>query len=151
MRIDKGAGGNAAAERLVRNEVVFDAATNGLQGAVTTLFTITGAVLVRYLLVYCTTTLTDTAGAPTLSLGHTNLVTHLIAATTASEILGGEFWHANPAVADTIDIATGFQNELYEENIVMEVENTPGNIDAGAITFTMYWHPVTSDGNVVAA
>ncbi len=146
-----GAQAHEASERVARKEMVFTAAGAGLQGATTDVFTITGAILVRYLLVYCTTTLTDTEGAPTLSLGHTNNVDHITAVTTASGILAGEFWHADPAVADTSDMNTAFQNEIYEENIVIDVANPAGNIDAGAITFTMYWHPITSDGNVVSA
>ena len=133
----------------VRNTITYAAGTTGLQGAITNIFTVTGEIIVVYLIPYCTTSLTEDAGTPTLQLGVTGASNVHVAATTATNILTTKFWFdtspsSNEAVPATL------KDFAIRANIVCEVAAT-NNIDAGVIEYTLLWIPVSTDGNAVAA
>src|SRR3990167_11096002 len=56
------------------------------------LFTVTGEVLIEYLVPYTVLTLTEALATATIALGVTNATALLIAATNAVNLVTGEFW-----------------------------------------------------------
>jgi hypothetical protein len=114
-------------------------------GNPSTLFTVTGTIRCK-LLAKCTTNL---AGASaTLSVGTALSAAGLIALTTATDIDAGEIWHdANP------DASVELSSVLTEKIVSQDIKATVGtaNITSGVIVFTLYWYPLSYDGNVVAA
>lgn len=116
----------------------------GAAGA-TTLFTVTGDVLVAVFGV-CSEDLVS-AGGGTVEIGISGNTAALIAQTTATGIDNGEVWVDNsPATVEsypTEKILTGGT----------DIIETIGTADVTDGTLTMYcvWIPLSSDGNVVAA
>jgi hypothetical protein len=130
--------------------ITFTAGGTGANGTETTLFTVTGAVLVLNITAYVTTDLTESAGTPTLSLGINNDVAIFIAATTATALDAGELWVDTAPDANVIALPAVMKDILVEENISCTVAGT-NNISAGVISFSVSWTPISSDGNVAAA
>lgn len=126
--------------------ITYAAATTGAVGA-STLFTVTGCVIVR-LFGVCGSTLTS-GGTPTLEVGRTGATSRLLA-----------------QIANATDLAT---NEIYvDATPTTQIESMPsrfiiGNgqdiiqtigsatITGGSLTYYCIWTPVSDDGNVEAA
>lgn len=109
------------------------------------LFIVTGTVLLR-LLAKCTVSLAG-AGA-TVEAGTALLSTGLIPLTTATDIDANEIWHdATPD--SSVEETSVLAQRIVSQNVIQTVRTA--NITAGAIRYTAFWYPLTSDGNVVAA
>ena len=81
-----------ASYKFATKSVTFDGTAGlGAQGAVP-LFTVTGEIIVVYLVPYVVLTLGQDVGTPTLALGVTNSTGLFIGATTATALATGEFW-----------------------------------------------------------
>lgn len=113
----------------------------------TTLFTVTGDVVVRVIGV-CTTNL---AGATaTLEVGTTKSTASIIAQTTGTDIDANELWH--DASPDTnVEAATVAAAKFVVGGAdIIETIGT-ANLTAGEIYYICLWRPISPDGNVVAA
>jgi len=125
--------------------VAFDgAAGNGAVGSVA-LFTVTGEVIVLYLMPYCSEDLVS-AGGGTLALGVTGNTSLFIAATTATAIDNGEFWTSTVPTANGVAVPSALKDIAITDNIIGTVAT--GDITDGTIRFDCYWIPLSSDGNV---
>lgn len=121
-----------------------DGATSG----VTTIFTVTGDVLVRIIAV-CTTLLEGASA--TLELGVTGNTASLIAQTTATGIDANEIWNdATPVVGvETLANITG-PHVIVNGLDIIETTAT-ASITAGQIYYICLYRALSADGNVVAA
>ena len=130
--------------------VTFTAGGTGAAGTATALFTVTGQVIVVHLVPFCTTSLTESAGTPTLALGVVGSTALFVAATTATVIDADEFWVDTAPDANGIAIPAALSDIAITDNIQCLVGGT-NNISAGVIEFGLYWRPLSADGLVVPA
>ncbi|KKM71413.1 hypothetical protein LCGC14_1430840 [marine sediment metagenome] len=135
----------------VRKTITYAGGGTGANAAETDIFTVTGEVIVVALIPYCITNLDESAGTPTLALGVNNSTALFVAATTATAIDANDFWFDNsPTAVGGMAIPATLKDIAITDNISCLVGGT-NNISAGVIEYTVYWLPVSSDGNVVAA
>jgi hypothetical protein len=110
-----------------------------------TLFTVTGDVL-AYIVAVCKT---DLAGASaTIEVGVTGATAALIAQTTATDIDVNEGWFA---ATPTLAVANTAQYHVIGGGLDVIQTVATANITAGAITYYLFWKPLSDDGLVVAA
>ena len=134
----------------VDKTLVFDNATNANgdfngTGNPTTLFTVTGTVLLR-ILARCTESLASSSG--TLEVGTALSTAGLIAQTTASAIDINEIWHdATPD--SSIEATTVLTQKIVSQNVIQTVATA--DISDGTIVYTALWYPLSAGANVVAA
>jgi hypothetical protein len=137
--------------QLATKTITYTAAGTGLAGAATAIFTVTGQVLIQYLVPYCTVNLTESAGTPTLALGVVGNTAIFLGATTATAIDAGFFWlDTSPAEVGAMALPAALTNIVTIANVQCLVGGT-NNISAGAIRYDVWWRPLSSDGNVAAA
>lgn len=114
-------------------------------------FTVTGDVRVRVIGVVGSTAITSTSGTTTLSIGTTEVVAEIIAATTIdnSDFIATDVWTDNDpsgdaAVMTTTDwvIIGGGADVILTRNV--------DDLTAGTLTLYCWWYPLSTDGNVVA-
>lgn len=140
-------------ERVIKS-ITYTAGGTGAAATTTTIFNVTGNVLVTYTAAFCTTSLTESAGTPTLAygVGSATLIAIFIAATTATAIDQNELWVDNdPDV--TSEVIPAQMKDVYignGNNISCTVGGT-NNISAGAIRFEVYWRKMSDNGLVVPA
>lgn len=149
MAVQVIAKGNVNDQR-VATSITFTAGGTGAAGTATALFTVTGEVIIVYLVPYCTTDLTQSAGTPNLALGVVGSTSLFVAATTATAIDADEFWVDTAPDANGIAIPDALREIAITDNIQCLVGGT-NNISAGVIEFTAYWRPISADGLVVPA
>lgn len=137
-------------DSLATKSITYTAGGTGAAGTATAIFTVTGEVIVLYLVAFCTTDLTESAGTPTLALGVVGSTSLFVAATTATVIDASEFWVDTGPDANGIAIPAGLINIAITDNVQCLVGGT-NNISDGVIRYDIYWRPLSSDGNVVAA
>lgn len=126
--------------------VTFTGAANlGAVGAVP-LFTVTGEVLVAYLVPFCTTLLTQALATATLALGVTGSTSLFIAATTAIDIDANEFWIDTTPDANGIALPAALKDIIITDNIIGTVAAQA--VDSGVLRFDCWWLPLSSDGLV---
>tara|TARA_R110002051_G_scaffold304503_1_gene373872 strand:+ start:79 stop:504 length:426 start_codon:yes stop_codon:yes gene_type:complete len=129
---------------VARKALTFTGATSfGEVGAVP-LFTVTGEVIINKIIPYCTTNLAG--GSATLSLGVTSGVADFVAATTATDVDANEFWVDTAPDANGVAIPAALMDIIITDNIIGTVATA--NITAGVMEFTVYWTPISVDGNV---
>lgn len=119
------------------------AAGLGAAGA-STLFTVTGTVIVSVFAVCSENLAGDTA---TIEIGIAGNTAALIAQTTATEIDNNEVWvDTAPATVEApiADKIIGAGQDIIETIATADITD-------GTLTFYCLWHPVSSDANVVAA
>lgn len=134
----------------VRKTITYTAGGTGAAGIETDIFTVTGEAIVIAIVPFCTTSLTESAGTPDLALGVNNDTNLFIAATTATAIDANDFWvDASPTEVGGVALPAALKDIVITDNISCVVGGT-NNIDAGVIDFTVYWLPISSNGNVVA-
>ena len=118
---------------------------NGATSGITTLYNVTGDVLVRIFGI-CTVDLT---GSGTLEVGITGNTALLIAQSTGSDIIESELWvDATPTtIGGTLASVTG---PFIVPNGLDIIETTAGaSITAGNIHYIALWKPLSPDGNLV--
>ena len=127
----------------LHTSVTFTGGGTGAAGTSTVLFTTTGGVFVLAIMAHVRTTLTESAGTPTLALGVINGTSDFIAATTATDLSAGELWVDTSPDADSVALPAAMKDILIQENIACLVGGT-NNIDAGVIDFTVLYVPIGS-------
>lgn len=112
----------------------------------TTLFKVTGAVLMRIFAV-CTV---DLAGATaTIEVGVAGNTAALIAQSTATDIDAGKIWKdTTPEIG--ADALADLPGPFIVTKDVIETLAT-ANITAGSLYYICLWRPLSPDGNVEAA
>lgn len=116
------------------------------------LFTVTGEVEILRIVPYTVLTLTEALATATLALGVTNATALFIAATNAVNLTTGEFW-TEATGGGTANAGIAIPAALKEIAITSNIVGTVGAqaINGGTLRFDVYWRPLSSDGNVVAA
>jgi len=131
--------------RLVRGQITYAAGTTGAIGA-TTLFTVTGDVLVTMLAAKCTTDLTS-GGAPTFDLGVTGQTGAFVS--TAPDVTG---WDAGEWLTDTPGYATATTypplgiDRIISANIIQTI--AAATITGGVVRWYVQYVPLSGDGLV---
>lgn len=118
----------------------------GVAGGSTTIFTVTGEVLVVALVPYCTTNLGESGATATISLGVTSSATLFIAATNSVDIDAGEFWVDTTPDANGIAVPAALKDIAITDNIISTHAVT--NTNAGVIRYNLWWLPLSTDANV---
>lgn len=144
----------AAAPRLVRGAITYAAGSTGAIGT-TTLFTVTGDVLVTMLAEKCTTDLTS-GGAPTFDLGVTGQTGAFVS--TAPDVTG---WDAGEwldiggpsyktAVSENIATIWGANTFTYGTPISANIIQTisAATITGGVVRWYVSYIPLSGDGAV---
>jgi hypothetical protein len=133
--------------RKAQKTVTFTGAAGAGAVGTTTVFTVTGEILIVALTPTCTVNLTTTGGTGTLALGVTSATTFFIAATTGDDIDAGDIWvDATPTEANAFALPSGFKDIWCTDNVI--ITHATNAATAGAIRFDMYWMPLSSDGAV---
>jgi hypothetical protein len=133
-----------------RKTITYANPGTGAAGTETDIFTLTGEIIVIAIVPYCITNLTETAGTPTLELGVNNDTNLFVGATTATAIDANDFWmDTDPTEVGGMAIPAALKDIAITDNISCTVGGT-NNIDAGVIEYTVYWLPISDDGNLVA-
>ena len=122
--------------------ITYAAATTGAVGP-TTLFTVTGTVIVNIFAV-CSTDLT---GSGTIEVGISGNTAALIAQTTGTAIDANEVW-VDTAPA-TVEAPLTDKILTAGTDIIQTIATD--TLTAGVLTYYCFWNPVSSDGLVVAA
>lgn len=106
--------------------------------------TVTGEVLITYLTARCVTTIvTTTAGE--IELGVASNTAELIAQIAdAGDLIATEYWVG--ATPTQVNAATAIIDKSVAANIILTVGTSP--MTAGVIDFTMFWLPLSTDGNL---
>ena len=118
----------------------------GVAGGSTTIFTVTGEVMVVALVPYCTTNLTESGATATIALGVTGATSLFIAATNSVDIDAGEFWVDTTPDANGIAIPAALKDIAITDNILTTHAAT--NTNGGVIRFNLWWMPLSADANV---
>jgi hypothetical protein len=133
-----------------RKTITFTAGGTGALNTETDIFTVTGEVIVVAIVPFCTTSLEESAGTPNLRLGVNNSTALFVGATTATDIDANDFWmDTDPTEVGGMAIPAALKDIAITDNISCRVLGS-NNISAGVIDFTVYWLPISDDGNVVA-
>lgn len=114
-------------------------------------FTVTGDIMVRIFGVVGATAITSTSGTTTISLGTTQSVDGIIAATTIdnSDFDATDVWTDN-SPTDDIKAINGDWFLVGGGADIILTRNVD-DLTAGILTLYAEWKPVSSDGNLVAA
>ncbi len=135
----------------VRKTITYAAGTTGANAAATTIFTVTGEVLIVLLIPYCTVSLDESVGTPELALGVINSTTLFVASTVATAIDANDFWmDVDPTEVGGMAVPAALKDIVITDHVSCLVGGT-NNISAGVIEYTVYWLPISTDGNLVAA
>ena len=132
--------------RIIGSRAYDGGAGNGAVGAAT-IFTVTGEVYVVILVSFCTENLVGLTA--TISLGITGSTALFVAATTAEDIDNGEFWVDTVPDANGVDVPTALLDVAITDDILTQIATAA--VTDGTIRFTLYWLPLSSDGNVTLA
>lgn len=116
----------------------------GAQGA-TTLFTVTGSVMVR-IIGSCTE---DVVGAGTLEVGISGNTAGLLAQIADATALdaGESYIDSTPSSLEAVDLSSGFV--IANGQDIIETIGTADLTD-GTVLFTCLWRPLSDNGLVVA-
>lgn len=146
-----GAGGSAI-KKTIKTLTFTGAAGLGAVGSAS-IFTITGEVLIHALIAFCTTGLTTTTTG-SISLGTTQQVARFVALIAASAgdhpIDTGEYWVSTTPTPGSIDLPDAMQSVIVSEDDIIATI-TVAAFTAGVVEFTVFWEPISADGNLVAA
>ena len=135
------------AMNFTRKSITFTGAANlGAVGNVP-LFTVTGEVIIRLLVPFCTTDLTEAGATATLALGITGSTAIFNAATTATTIDANEFWVSATPAANGIALPAAFKDIVITDNIIGTVAVQA--VNGGVLRLDCYWQPLSADGFVV--
>lgn len=122
----------------------YSATGDGNGGTTTTVWTVTGRCLVRFIVAHCTASLTS-GGVPTISLGTTNQVTRFIGATTATGITTtANLWVSTTPTQGSIALPAACVDVVVSEDII--TDHLTADLTAGGIEFYAVYVPLTDDG-----
>ncbi len=134
----------------MRKAITFTGAANlGAVGAAP-LFTVTGEVMIAFIVPFCTVNLVENGATTTMALGITGNTALFIAASEPEDIDADEFWQAAaPADVGGVALVAALQDILVSADILLTVAND--TVTGGTLEVTVYWWPLSDDGSVVAA
>jgi len=144
-----GGAGAGYGQYMARKVVAFDGTANKGAVGVVPLFTVTGGVAFS-LVAICTEDLTTGAGA-TISVGTPGAVTGLIGVTTGVDIDAGDIWFAAAPATKLDTQANAFKNYVIGDGADIQGNVLVDSISDGTIEFTLFWTPLTANGNVAVA
>jgi hypothetical protein len=131
-------------DKIASKTITFDGAAGTGATGNTTLFTITGDVLIQAVGT-CSTTLVGATA--TISLGITGNGTALIASTTATSIQTNMGWRdASPSTNETMPTSS----TVISSRDILAVIGT-ANITAGVLNIYIVWRPLSVGASVVPA
>jgi len=117
-------------------------------------YTVTGLVVVK--IIAACSTLLDSDGAATLSLGITGDTAIFLPVETATQIDAGQVWVNDAANATYIIVgeeAAAIDNVpeylLNGNDIILTIAGA-ANVTSGVIDFYALWKPISDDGSIVA-
>jgi len=117
----------------------YNGSTNGLTSGPDTLFTVSGQVFIRYLVIYVQATLTGTSA--TMALGIAGNTSGIISPTTATTLIAGDFWEStSPAT-----VGSALKDILVASNIILTYATA--NVTGGVLYVDAYWHPLGTLGS----
>jgi hypothetical protein len=139
--------------KLLRKTITFDGTAGGGAAGTVAVATVTGRNLVRVLPAFCTTLL-DTTGAATMSLGEATDVDAFIASTTATTIDANEWWvngtpiagSASPVQTDSGGAQTEQDWKVVSSNIILTIASA--DVSSGVIEFYIEWKPLSSGASL---
>lgn len=138
--------------RKARKTVTFTGGAGaGVAGGTVTVFTVSGDVYLHAIIAKCTSNLGEAAPTAVVSLGTVNQVTRFVAATNSVDIDANEAWVSGTPTLGSIDLPDAMQSVLIVNGDDIIVNCSTQNTNAGVIDFTVFWEPVSTDGNLVAA
>lgn len=117
----------------------FDIGASNLTGTSHAVFTVTGMVLIEYILGYCRETL---VGASTIELGVLGNTAGLIDQATATDLATNEIWH--DATPTTLVEAITAVNFACTSNIILTTGAT--DITDGILDIICLWKPLSNQG-----
>ena len=83
-------------------------------------------------------------------MGVNNDTNLFVAATTATDVDSNDFWFdATPAEVGGMALPAALKDIAINDRISCTVGGT-NHISSGVIEYTVYWLPISEDGNVVA-
>lgn len=128
-----------------RKQRVYTGASGLGAAGTTTLFTVTGQVLLR-VIGFC---YEDLVGAATLEVGIAGNTAGLLAQIAdATNLDAGEsYLDATPGTLEAVDLSSGFPISNGQD-VIETIGAT--DITDGSVLFGCFWRPVSSDGAVVA-
>lgn len=136
--------------RRATKSITFDATAGKGQAATnTTWFTVTGEVLVRYVIGFCTLDLTEAAPTATITLGVTGSTALFIAATNAVDLDANEFWVDATPDARGVALPAALKETAITDDILSAV--AVANINGGTLRIDVWWMLLSANGNLVAA
>lgn len=129
--------------KTVRKELTF---ANDAAGTVD-LFTVTGDVIIR-LIAVCKTNVASAAGA-NIECGVAGDTNIMIVSTLATDIDANEIWHdATPDVNTELESVSKDVIISNSDDIILTLD---AQVDSGMVVFYLFYIPLSTDGNVVAA
>jgi hypothetical protein len=132
-------------EGLVASKAItYVGATTGATGA-TTLFTVTGCVVVRVFGV-CGTTL---EGAATLEVGISGATAVILAQLANATVLAADEIYTDATPTTKVEAMPSQLIIGNSQDIIQTIGSTA--LTAGQLTYYCLWAPISSDGNVVVA
>jgi hypothetical protein len=123
----------------------FNGTTTGLTSAADTVLLVTGAVWIDMFVIRGVVTPVSSSG--TIAVGTAGSTGGIIAATTATLIVGGaagtcKFWTTTtPAL-----IVTPLVNIVTNQNIIFTYATA--NVTAGSVVIDVWWHPIEAGANL---
>ena len=137
--------------------VTFTGAANlGATGTNTPFFTVTGEVLIVYLVPTVVLTLGESAASSSIALGVTNSTGLFIGATSVTTLVTGEFWteatgggapNAGVGLPAAGTAAPQLKDVAITANI-LTAHTGVGNTNSGTLRLDCYYVPLSSDGLV---
>ena len=113
------------------------------------LFTVTGDVIVK-VIAHVTETVVEGVGGGTIEVGITGATATIIAQAVATTLDVGEIWHdATPDI--DIELLSVISEVILVGGPDIFATIAGQNITDGTVAFYLFWTPLSSDGNVVAA
>jgi hypothetical protein len=145
--------GNGITAQRVQKTITFTGgAALGVAGTAVPIFTVTGEVLIQYLMAFCTTSLTEGGATAQISLGVVGDVDLFVAAGQPIDIDQNEYWTtANPTAAGGVAVPAAMQDILIINGADIIADPTVDDTTGGVIEFTAFWLPISSDGQVAPA
>lgn len=114
------------------------------------IFTVTGNVLIHYIIGVCQTALTS-GGAATIALGVSGNTAIFIASTTATALIANELWHDATPTTTVEQISQTARSFAVSNGQDVILTIGAANLTAGKINFYCRWSPLSAGATVVAA
>ncbi len=134
--------------RIASKVITFTGASGlGLHGTATTVFTVTGLVLVEFISGRATTNLTGATA--TLTLGTTNKTTVFIGTTTATGLVTtAALWASTTPTQGALALPAAMVNTVIEENVICSSTHVSADVASGVLRIEMIWRPLTPGATV---